>query len=56
VLSHDGHVGVGTLRSSSRIYDGGYQQYMLAPVEALVAIPETLGTAEGVPLLCAGII
>src|SRR5436190_14375592 len=23
-------------------YDGGYQQYMVAPVEALVAIPESL--------------
>src|SRR3982074_3106303 len=36
-------------------YDGGYQQYMLAPVEALVAMPETLNYAEAAPLLCAGI-
>jgi len=36
-------------------YDGGYQQYMLAPVEALVAIPETLSDVEAAPLLCAGI-
>jgi len=36
-------------------YDGGYQQYMLAPVEALVAIPESLTAAEAAPLLCAGI-
>lgn len=36
-------------------YDGGYQEYMLAPVEALVAIPATLGDAEAAPLLCAGI-
>jgi D-arabinose 1-dehydrogenase-like Zn-dependent alcohol dehydrogenase len=36
-------------------YDGGYQQYMLAPVEALVAIPENLSDAEAAPLLCAGI-
>jgi D-arabinose 1-dehydrogenase-like Zn-dependent alcohol dehydrogenase len=36
-------------------YDGGYQQYMLAPVEALVPIPESLGAAEAAPLLCAGI-
>src|SRR5215813_10409655 len=36
-------------------YDGGYQQYMLAPVEALVAIPESLGATEAAPLLCAGI-
>ena len=36
-------------------YDGGYQQYMVAPVEALVAIPESLSDAEAAPLLCAGI-
>lgn len=36
-------------------YDGGYQQYMVAPVEALAAIPETLSDVEAAPLLCAGI-
>ena len=36
-------------------YDGGYQQYMVAPVDALVPMPETLGDAEAAPLLCAGI-
>jgi D-arabinose 1-dehydrogenase-like Zn-dependent alcohol dehydrogenase len=36
-------------------YDGGYQQYMLAPVEALVPIPEGLTDVEAAPLLCAGI-
>jgi len=36
-------------------YDGGYQQYMVAPEEALVAIPETLSDADAAPLLCAGI-
>ena len=36
-------------------YDGGYQQYMIAPAEALVSIPESLGDAEAAPLLCAGI-
>jgi D-arabinose 1-dehydrogenase-like Zn-dependent alcohol dehydrogenase len=36
-------------------YDGGYQEYMLAPVEALVAIPESLNDVEAAPLLCAGI-
>jgi D-arabinose 1-dehydrogenase-like Zn-dependent alcohol dehydrogenase len=36
-------------------YDGGYQQYMLAPIEALVAIPDTLSDTEAAPLLCAGI-
>lgn len=36
-------------------YDGGYAQYMLAPLEALVPIPETIGNVEAAPLLCAGI-
>jgi D-arabinose 1-dehydrogenase-like Zn-dependent alcohol dehydrogenase len=36
-------------------YDGGYQQYMLAPVDAAVAIPETLSNSEAAPLLCAGV-
>ncbi len=36
-------------------YDGGYQEYMLAPIEALAAMPESLGPAEAAPLLCAGI-
>ena len=36
-------------------YDGGYQQYMVAPVEALTAMPEGLGDVEAAPLLCAGI-
>lgn len=36
-------------------YDGGYQEYMVAPVEALVAIPESLNDTEAAPLLCAGV-
>jgi D-arabinose 1-dehydrogenase-like Zn-dependent alcohol dehydrogenase len=36
-------------------YDGGYQQYMVAPVEALAAIPDGLSDVEAGPLLCAGI-
>jgi D-arabinose 1-dehydrogenase-like Zn-dependent alcohol dehydrogenase len=36
-------------------YDGGYQQYMVAPVEALVPIPDSLKDTEAAPLLCAGI-
>jgi len=43
------------LKISGISYDGGYQQYMLAPVEALVAIPDSLSDAEAAPLLCAGI-
>jgi D-arabinose 1-dehydrogenase-like Zn-dependent alcohol dehydrogenase len=36
-------------------YDGGYQQYMVAPTEALVAIPDSLRDVDAAPLLCAGI-
>src|SRR5262249_3848239 len=36
-------------------YDGGYQEFMLAPVEALARIPEALEPAEAAPLMCAGI-
>ena len=36
-------------------YDGGYQQYMVAPIEALAAVPDSLSDAEAAPLLCAGI-
>ncbi len=35
-------------------YDGGYQEYMLAPAEALVSIPESLSDIDAAPLLCAG--
>ena len=35
-------------------YDGGYQEYMVAPAEAVVPIPDTLGPTEAAPLLCAG--
>jgi D-arabinose 1-dehydrogenase-like Zn-dependent alcohol dehydrogenase len=36
-------------------YDGGYQEYMVAPVEALAQMPESLDVAEAAPLMCAGI-
>jgi D-arabinose 1-dehydrogenase-like Zn-dependent alcohol dehydrogenase len=36
-------------------YDGGYADYMIAPLEALAAIPDDLAAAEAAPLLCAGI-
>lgn len=36
-------------------YDGGYQQFMVAPANAVVAIPGTLSAVEAAPLLCAGI-
>ena len=36
-------------------YDGGYQEFMVAPVEALAAIPDGVSDVEAAPLLCAGI-
>ena len=36
-------------------YDGGYAEYMIAPFEALAAVPEELKSEEAAPLLCAGI-
>jgi D-arabinose 1-dehydrogenase-like Zn-dependent alcohol dehydrogenase len=36
-------------------YDGGYQDYVLVPFEALALIPEELSAAEAGPLMCAGI-
>src|SRR5580692_9644781 len=36
-------------------YDGGYQEYMLAPAEAVAAIPDELAAPDAAPLLCAGI-
>jgi D-arabinose 1-dehydrogenase-like Zn-dependent alcohol dehydrogenase len=36
-------------------FDGGYQEYMIAPVEAIARIPDGIEPAEAAPLLCAGI-
>jgi D-arabinose 1-dehydrogenase-like Zn-dependent alcohol dehydrogenase len=36
-------------------YDGGYAEFMIAPYEALAAIPKELSANEAAPLLCAGI-
>jgi D-arabinose 1-dehydrogenase-like Zn-dependent alcohol dehydrogenase len=36
-------------------FDGGYGEYMIAPQEAVAAIPEGLPADEAAPLLCAGI-
>lgn len=43
------------LRIPGISYDGGYQQYMIAPIEALVPIPDSLSAVDAAPLLCAGI-
>ncbi len=36
-------------------YDGGYAEYMIAPWEAVAAMPDGLDAVEAAPLLCAGI-
>jgi D-arabinose 1-dehydrogenase-like Zn-dependent alcohol dehydrogenase len=36
-------------------YDGGYAEYMVAPWEAVAAMPDALDPTEAAPLLCAGI-
>lgn len=36
-------------------YDGGYQEYMVAPVEAVARMPASLEPAAAAPLMCAGI-
>lgn len=36
-------------------YDGGYAEYLIAPIEALALIPEDLYPVEAAPLMCAGI-
>jgi D-arabinose 1-dehydrogenase-like Zn-dependent alcohol dehydrogenase len=43
------------LKIAGLSYDGGYQEYMVAPIEALVSIPEGLNDVDAAPLLCAGI-
>jgi D-arabinose 1-dehydrogenase-like Zn-dependent alcohol dehydrogenase len=35
--------------------DGGYADYMIAPIEALASIPDELAAEDAGPLLCAGI-
>lgn len=36
-------------------YDGGYEEYMLAPADALALMPEGISPEEAAPLMCAGI-
>ena len=43
------------LRTPGIHFDGGYADYMIAPVEALASIPDELDAAHAAPLLCAGI-
>jgi D-arabinose 1-dehydrogenase-like Zn-dependent alcohol dehydrogenase len=43
------------LRITGFHFDGGYEQYMIAPADGLARIPEALDFAEAAPLLCAGV-
>jgi D-arabinose 1-dehydrogenase-like Zn-dependent alcohol dehydrogenase len=36
-------------------FDGGYADYMIAPAEAIAAVPEGLTAVEAAPLMCAGL-
>jgi D-arabinose 1-dehydrogenase-like Zn-dependent alcohol dehydrogenase len=36
-------------------FDGGYAEYMIAPAEAVAALPDEIAAPEAAPLLCAGI-
>lgn len=36
-------------------FDGGYAEYMIAPAEAVAAMPDDLPSDEAAPLMCAGI-
>jgi D-arabinose 1-dehydrogenase-like Zn-dependent alcohol dehydrogenase len=36
-------------------YDGGYQEFMIAPMEALAHLPDSIDPAEAAPLMCAGV-
>jgi D-arabinose 1-dehydrogenase-like Zn-dependent alcohol dehydrogenase len=36
-------------------FDGGYEEYMIAPANAVAKVPEGLSAVEAAPLMCAGI-
>ncbi len=43
------------LRVTGIHYDGGYEEYMVAPQNAIAALPEGISFEDAAPLLCAGI-
>jgi len=43
------------LKVTGITYDGGYAEYMVAPVEALARMPDDISPEEAAPLLCAGV-
>ena len=48
-------VNCSNLKISGISFDSGYAEYMIAPVAAVAAMPESLDAAEAAPLMCAGI-
>jgi D-arabinose 1-dehydrogenase-like Zn-dependent alcohol dehydrogenase len=40
---------------TSLTFDGGYAEYMVAPAEAVAAIPDDLSAPDAAPLMCSGI-
>jgi len=48
-------IGCSNLAITGFDFDGGYQQYMIAPANALARIPDALTFAQAAPLLCAGV-
>ena len=43
------------LRTPGLSYDGGYAEAMIAPFDALAAIPDDLDSQDAAPLLCGGV-
>jgi D-arabinose 1-dehydrogenase-like Zn-dependent alcohol dehydrogenase len=43
------------LRITGFSFDGGYEQYMIAPERGLARIPDALNPADAAPLMCAGV-
>lgn len=52
---HGDFINCSTMKICGISYDGGYADYMIAPVEALALIPQELSAQEASPLMCAGI-
>jgi D-arabinose 1-dehydrogenase-like Zn-dependent alcohol dehydrogenase len=52
---HGDFINCARLEITGMSFDGGYQQYMIAPARGLARIPEALSFAEAAPLLCAGV-
>jgi D-arabinose 1-dehydrogenase-like Zn-dependent alcohol dehydrogenase len=48
-------VNCANLKITGVTYDGGYAEYMIAPIEAVAAMPESLDVNFAAPLMCAGI-